>query len=80
MKLEKSITTVVIGFQSADDCISSNQFIFKERESKKNFVSGDKMTLAGYVLDHFTPPGSTVLDMSGDPAGTKHYVCKCCML
>lgn len=69
MKFDRCVSTVVLGFQSIDDTISSSQFIFKEREKRENFFVGERVALAEYLLDHFCPPGGTVLDISCDPAG-----------
>ena len=35
---------------------------------------GERVGLAEHILDHFCPPGGTVLDMTCDPAGMHIYV------
>jgi len=73
MKLEKCVSTILIGFQCIDDIVTASQFLYKDGETKNNFLAGDFTDLAEYVLDHFTPPGSTILDMCSDPAGMSMY-------
>ena len=70
MKLDRCVSTVVLGFQSIDDTISSSQFIFREGERRKNFFVGEHVGLVEHILDHFCSLGGTVLDMTCDPAGT----------
>ena len=69
LKLDRCISTIVLGFQSINDTVQSSQLIFRDGENKQNFFVGERPGLVEYVLEHFCPPGSTVLDMTCDPSG-----------
>jgi len=76
MKLDICVTAVILGFQSS---MKTTQFRYREEEKKRNFLIGEPVQLAEYLLDHFTPPGSTILDISGDPTGIYTYKYSTCI-
>lgn len=69
IKLDRCVSTVVLGYQCIDDTVKNSQVIFRDGEKKQNFFVGERTALVEYVLDHFCPPGGTVLDMTCDPSG-----------
>ena len=79
MKLDRCVTAVILGFQSIDDSMKTTQFRYREEEKKRNFLTGEPVEFAEYLLDHFTPPGSTILDISGDPKGIYTYKYSTCI-
>ena len=64
MKLKPCVSMLVLGFFSGDDKISEQHIIFDSKEDKSNFFYGAEEDFYTYMVTHFSPPGSTVLDIS----------------
>lgn len=67
LRLSSCVTVVVLGFFSPDDTIKSEHFNFSIGESQKNYFEGDERELFAHLVGHFSPDGSTILDMTGLP-------------
>lgn len=75
MKLDKCVSTVLLGFQCINDALTSSQFLYVEGDTKRNFLGWTNF--AEYILRHFAMPGSTILDLTDDPKGM-YILCVYC--
>ena len=58
------VSMVVLGFFSGDDTIKSEHALFDTKDDRRNFFQGTEEDLFTYIITHFSPPGSTVLDIT----------------
>ena len=64
-KLTPCVTVVVLGFFAADDQMKDEHFYFDAQESRPNYLAGTEKDVFAYLITPFSPPESTVLDISG---------------
>ncbi len=59
------VKPVVLCFFSADDTIRPEHFKYDSSDGARvNFVVGDSKHLYTYIIQHFSPPKSAVLDLT----------------
>ena len=63
--LTPCVTAVVIGYFSPDDKVRQEHFSYDAEDPRLNFVEGSEERMLGYLIHHFSFPGSIVMDMSG---------------
>lgn len=63
-KLTPPVTVVILGFFSPDDEMKEEHFNFDAQECKQNYFVGTENEFFTFLITHFCPPESTVLDIS----------------
>ena len=64
-KLTPCVTIIVLGFFAADDRMEDEHFHFDAQEPRPNYLVGTETDLFTHLITHFSPPESTVMDLSG---------------
>ena len=65
LKLTQCVTVIVFGFFSHDDEVKPEHFYFQSNDKKLNYFQGSNNEMFHHIIEHFSPPGGTVLDLVG---------------
>ena len=56
---------VVLSFLSPDDVMQDEHLHFSKEDPRHNFLLADEEGLIRHLVEHFSPPGGTILDLTG---------------
>ena len=72
LRLISCVKIVILGFFSPDDSVKNEHFNFEHGEP--TYFEGNDEEIFLYLIKHFSPDGSTVLDMTGLPGICKSQI------
>lgn len=63
--LTQCVRVVVFSFLSPDDTMRDEHLHFGKEDPRHNFLVANEEGLLRHIVEHFAPPGGTILDLTG---------------